>query len=207
MAKIDELVALPYRSLDWDLPLDVDAAVARCPEGAVIKGLMSAKLVEAAAAIGRRIPGARDHYLPFQTYPLREHMVLMREAGALLWPKDPVRIHFRRFGRAARATLLEQPYGRVALGKGGMTPVEVVERLARAYRVILDFVVTPHVIVQHTTTTIYVQLTDVWYFLDSCHVGVFEGVLLDPSVVLGTRAPTLAMHLFDEHNGVLRVEC
>jgi hypothetical protein len=86
-----------------------------------------------------------------------------------------------------------------------MTPVEVIHRLARAYRFILDLTITPHVVESPGATTIYVELRDVWYFLDSCHVGVFEGLLASDGQRPGRR-PDVKVALFDDHNGVFRIE-
>ncbi len=202
---VSEFAALTYRAPVWDAPLDIDRAISSCPAEARIKGVMSAALLEMVGRVGQKIPGARDRYLPFQPYPLREHMALLREAGRLLWPDDPVRVQLRRFGRGVRPTLLDQPYGRVALGKGNMTPVEVIHRLARAYRFILDLTITPHVVESPGATTIYVELRDVWYFLDSCHVGVFEGLLASDGQRPGRR-PEVKVALLDDHNGVFRIE-
>jgi uncharacterized protein (TIGR02265 family) len=208
MSTVAELAALPYRAPSWDAPIDVDEAIARCPSDARIKGLMSAAVVEMVGRAGHRLVGAADRFLPFQSYPLRDHMALLREAGHLLWPADPVRVQLRRFGRGVRPTLLSQPYGRVALGKDNMTPAEIVNRLVRTYRFILDVTITPHIAEATdptSSTSIYVEMHNVWYFLDSCHVGVFEGLLM-PDEHEPARRPSVHVSLFDDHNGVFRIK-
>jgi hypothetical protein len=208
MSTVSELAALPYRLPIWDAPLDIDDAIARCPADARIKGVMSAAVVDMVRRAGHTLAGAKDRYLPFQPCPLREHISLLCEAGHLLWPNDPVRVQMRRFGRGVRATLLDQPYGRVVLGKDNMTPIEIVKRLVRTYRFILDVTITPH-IADNTdpmaATSIYVEMRNVWYFLDSCHVGVFEGLLVSDDHK-PARRPLVHVSLFDDHNGVFRIE-
>jgi hypothetical protein len=205
MTAAADFAPLPFVDPDWNAPLDVDGAIARCPEAALMKGMMSQSLVELVAERRQTIPGARSRYLPFQELPLREHMAHMRDAGALVWPEASVRTRFRRFGRGALTTLLSTPYGRITLGKEQMTPHESLERLARAYGVVLGFDVTAHAAREQGLDVTYLHLRDVWYFLDSCHVGVIEGMLHEPMVEKRGRALRVQFHLFDEHNGVFRV--
>ena len=83
---------------DWNAPLDVEAAVALCPETAIIKGFLSQALVDAAAQDGT----ARGPYVAFSDYSLREHMRLLVESARSRFPDAPLRIGLRRFGRATR---------------------------------------------------------------------------------------------------------
>ncbi len=158
----------------WSAPLDVAACLAAIPDGATVKGLFLLPMVAEAQKLGVVLTGARDRYLPFSDYPLREHASLLVEAARVLFPAASMREGLRKLGRGAQSAFCETTLGRVvwstaehldgaldALAKGyALTSwpsrVEVVERAAGFARVRLD---------------------EVHYFLDSHHVGIFEGVM------------------------------
>ncbi len=176
---------------DWNAPLDVEAAVALCPETATIKGFMSQALVDAAAAEKLTLPSARASYLPFNDYSLREHMHLLVESAHGRFPTVPLRIGLRRFGRAVRHVMLTTPYGRVAFGRP-LNPVETLQALARSYKVVLGDDVEV-VSVDETARTADVDYRAIHHFIDSVHVGVVEGHFgaqqLTATVLVHQRAP------------------
>lgn len=177
----------------WDTPLDVDAAIAQVPASAEITGMFLVAVVDAAKARGMKLPSARARYIPFRSYPLTEHCRVLVEAARALFPRDPLRQGLRRLGRGSPQTLVGSTLGRVMMASV-QEPTDVVRAMAKSYPM--------HTrpgsveVVDVARGEMIVKLRDVWYFLDSHHVGVFEGVLrfakLEGAVTVRVHGPASA---------------
>lgn len=157
----------------WDEPLDPHAFLAAMPEGATMKGSFLAAVAGFAADRGFPLPLARDRYVPFASYPLREHGELMVQAARMVYPDRPLREGLRRIGRGAPGTLVRSLLGRVVLGSAEGA-LEVLRAMVRSYELH-----TPPVraeLVEVGPSEAIVRMEEVYHFLDSHHVGVFEGV-------------------------------
>jgi uncharacterized protein (TIGR02265 family) len=166
----------------WDAPLDTDAALAAIPESATMKGMFLAGLVEAAKQGGVTLPSARDRYVPFRPYPLREHAQLLLETGKKLWPDLSTRQALRKLGRGATRVVLQSIVGRVMVGSVE-APIDVLRAMAKAYPVSVE---PSHLeVFEAGDNRAVVRLRDVHHFLDSHNVGVFEGALHHAGVVDG----------------------
>jgi len=180
----------------WNDPVDVDAAIRACPESMQLNGIMSMALVGAAATVGKTLPSALPRFLPFQPYPLSDHMRLLGEAAAALYPSDPLRIAFRRFGRGVRNVVSATAYGRVAFGRQ-LNARDTVSALTRCYRVMLGSHVDG---VLHDERCADVEMRDIHYFLDSLHVGTVEGIFIGSAI-----KPRVLVKMHNATNATFRI--
>jgi uncharacterized protein (TIGR02265 family) len=120
------------------------------------------------------LPATRSRYVPFTFYPLREHAALLIATCNAAFPKLPPRQALRKLGRAAPQALLSSTIGRVVLGSAAGVHA-MVDAMTAAYPINLKPCRTS--VVEHNDKSVIVRLTDVHYFLDSHHVGTFEGLL------------------------------
>jgi uncharacterized protein (TIGR02265 family) len=163
-----------YRAPDWDAPLHVQACLSAIPPRATLKGLFSAPLIAEARRKGIALAGARERYLPFADYPLVEHVRLLVEAARAFYPDRPLRLGLRTLGWHAYPSFIQSVVGRVlwASVDGVNKGVEVA---AKAYT--LSAPSLRVTCIESGPARAIVRLEGVPYFLDSTHVGVFEGVL------------------------------
>jgi uncharacterized protein (TIGR02265 family) len=158
----------------WHAPLDAEEEIARVPEDATISGMFLAPLVIEAKRQGVTLPSARDRYVPFKFYPLREHCRLLVETCDRLFRDRPLRQALRRLGRGAPAALAASTLGKVVLGSAEGVD-QVVSAMAKAYP--LNARPSRVTVLETRPGRAVVRLEDVYYFVDSHHVGTFEGAL------------------------------
>lgn len=158
----------------WDQPLDVEAALARVPEGETIKGMFLQPMLTSAKAKGVTFIGARDRYVPFQDYPLREHAALLVAGAAALYPQLSVRQGLRRLGRYAQAALTDSTIGRVIWSTAVDVPTALAA-MAKAYAIAHPK--SEVEIVDVADRALVLRVARIWWFLDSHHVGCFEGAM------------------------------
>ncbi len=168
--------ALPTEWNDppWRSPLDAEAVLASLPSSATISGIFLQAVCDLAKSRGVTLLSARESYVGFRPYLLRDHATLMVEAARAVWPKESLREGLRRQGRGSPGALVKSMIGRVVLGSAE-GPIEVLHAMARSYA--LHTKPARIDILDATPGRAIVRATDVLYFLDSHHVGVFEGVL------------------------------
>jgi uncharacterized protein (TIGR02265 family) len=158
----------------WEAPLDVAGVLRTIPEQATIAGMFLEPLAEAARQQGLPLPSARERYVAFRFYPMREHAYLLIETCVRLYPNLPVRRALRKLGRGAPRALIASTIGKVVLGSA-IGPAEIIRAIAQAYPL--------HVrpakvnVLEMGNGRAVLRLEEILYFLDSHHVGVFEGVL------------------------------
>jgi uncharacterized protein (TIGR02265 family) len=158
----------------WDAPLDVKRALSDIPVDAKIAGMFFVAVVAGAKARGIMLPSARERYLQFTFYPLAEFARLLIEACERFFPERTLRHALRTLGRSSHDAFLASTLGRVTLGSTqGVHPA--VAAMANAY----ELNVRPSRVstLEHGARWAVVRLEKIVYFLDSHHVGTFEGVL------------------------------
>jgi len=128
------------------------------------------------------LPSARESYVGFRQYLLREHATLMVEAARAVWPNESLREGLRRMGRGSPRALVQSMIGRVVLGSVE-GPREILRAMAKSYA--LHTKPATLEVVHDEPGRAIVRAKDVLYFLDSHHVGVFEGVLKYAEVEAG----------------------
>lgn len=189
----------PFREPSWTAPLDVDRELECIPPAALIRGMFILPVIAEAKRVQRGTINMRDRYVPFQFYPLREHARLLAETSALVFPKLPLRQALRKFGRGAPAAFLSSRLGRVVM-QPGLDVVEIAMGFAKGYELSL----TPGraTVEQRSERSMDVTMEDVHYFLDSHHVGAFEGTLR----MAGLQAAQVLVHRISAACAILRFE-
>jgi uncharacterized protein (TIGR02265 family) len=165
----------PFVDPPWEAPLDAERALALIPPDAKIAGMFFAFLVAAAKERNFVLKTAtRDRYLPFNFYPVSELARLVLEAVPLLFPGRPLRHALRILGRRAPDAFLSSTLGKVTLGSTEEVH-SAIAAIANAYE--LNLRPSRVMVLAKGATWATVRLEKVYYFLDSHHVGTFEGVL------------------------------
>ncbi len=152
-----------------------------------------AALVAGAKARGVTLPAARDRYTSFQFYPVADLARLLVEAADRFFPGRPLRQALRSLGKAAPDAFLTSTLGKVTLGSTEGVHAAVAA-MASAYELNLRPSRVSVADSGHSWTI--VRLEKIPYFLDSHHVGTFEGVLkfagTQGTVRIAGRSPTSA---------------
>ena len=132
-------------------------------------------------------------------YPLREHATLLVEAARALWPQESLRSGLRRLGRGASRALVHTIVGRVVLGSVD-GPLEMLQAMATSYAIHASPGDVEVVVLGPRQAV--VRLREIHHFLDSHHVGVFEGVLRQAAV----RDPRVRLHAYSRIDADLLCE-
>ena len=174
---------------DWHAPLDADTQIAHAPESGVLKGIFYQDIINTCAAMQAPLTPARQRYLPFIDYPLREFLTLLVDAAGALYPREPLRNGLRRLGRLAYPTLAGTLIGRAIFGIAGHNFGTILSLASRAYSVS----VKPGDVelVERSKGRGIVHLRNLWPFPDAYQVGVFEGAL----IAVGVRGKVLVRTL------------
>ncbi|NIS29879.1 MAG: DUF2378 family protein, partial [Actinobacteria bacterium] len=154
--------------------MDPELVIGEIPSDASMKGMFLDAVAQRARADGVALASARERYLPFQWYPLREHAQLMVEAARGVWPDQTLRQGLRRLGRGGTQVLVGSTVGKVTVGAVDGVH-EVLRQMGRSF----SLVVRPGSIEleDHGPGYAVMALREVGWFADSHHVGVYEGLL------------------------------
>ncbi len=164
----------PFVEPPWEAPLDTERALAIIPADAKISGMFFTYLVAAAKAQNFVLTTAKERYLTFNFYPVADLARLVLEAVPLLFPGKPLRYALRTLGRRAPDAFLSSTLGKVTLGSTEGVQAAVAA-IASAYE--LNLRPSRVQILDKGPNWAVVRLEKVFYFLDSHHVGTFEGIL------------------------------
>jgi uncharacterized protein (TIGR02265 family) len=194
--RLADLVAMSsadFHAPTWDAPFDAESAIAAIPETATLTGTFLAAVADEAKARGLPLPSARDRYLGFKPYPLREHARLLVEAARAFWPEASIRVGLRSLGRAAPATLVRSLSGRVVFGSAEGVH-EALRAMAKSYSIHMK--PGSMEIEALDARRAVARLRQIYTFLDPHHVGVLEGVMkfsgVKGTVKLRALGPTSA---------------
>lgn len=158
----------------WGAPLDGDAHARLVPLSATMSGLFLDGAASVARAQGLTPSTARPSYVHYRTYPLREHCELLVDVARLAFPDLPLRQGLRKLGRGAPSVLIRSPIGRVAL-ENAEGPLAAIRAMATSYA--LHMRPGRLEIEADGERAAIVRLSNVYNFVDSHNVGVFEGIL------------------------------
>ena len=158
----------------WAEPLDVKRVLGQIPESASIAGMFFLALAVGAERRHVALAMPRPRYVPFSFYPVREFAPLLIAGAGLFHPHSSLREGLRRIGSAAPAAFLSSTLGRVTLGASEGVHATV-SAIAKTYAI--NSRPSRCTVTKTEPGSMVVALDDVWYFLDSHHVGVFEGTL------------------------------
>jgi uncharacterized protein (TIGR02265 family) len=168
-----------FREPPWQAPLDVPRALSLIGADSAIAGMFFIALLEAAKRRGVTLAGTRDRYLPFGFYPVSEFAPLLVAAAGLFHPKLSLRNGLRAIGAAGPAVLAKTVLGKVTLGSA-IGVHAVIEAVAKTYSV--NIRPCRCEVTHKTERACVVSLDNVQHFLDSHHVGVFEGTMTHAGV-------------------------
>jgi uncharacterized protein (TIGR02265 family) len=158
----------------WAAPLDAAGALARIPPGATIAGMFFLALVDGAQRRQVELPFPRDRYLPFGFYPISEFAPLLVAAAERFYPELPLRQGLRRIGTSGPVAFLSSTLGKVTLGASEGAQA-MVAAIAKTYAI--NVKPSRCDITETTARSMILSMEGMPYFLDSHHVGVFEGTL------------------------------
>jgi uncharacterized protein (TIGR02265 family) len=183
----------PFVEPPWEAPLDIERVCASIPADATISGMFFVALLSGAKQRGLTLPSAAERYTSFKFYSVADLARLLAEAADRFFPGRPVRQALRSLGRAAPDAFLSSTLGKVTLGSTQGTH-DAVAAMANAYE--LNMKSSRVTTVATGATWMTVRLDRVPYFLDSHHVGTFEGVLrhagVKGTVQIASRSATSA---------------
>jgi uncharacterized protein (TIGR02265 family) len=158
----------------WEAPLDAEHALSTVPAEATLAGMFFLALAEGAQRHQVKLDFGRPRYLQFGFYPAREFAALLIQACRLFYPQLSLRLALRRIGSVAPVAFLGSTLGRVTLG-ASEGPAAMVSAIVKTYPI--NIKPSRCEIVRESPRSMEVSLDGVPYFLDSHHVGVFEGTL------------------------------
>jgi len=158
----------------WASQLDAEAYIRAIPKAATMTGMFIDSAAGLARQNGHVVSSARARYTAFQPYPLKEHCQVLLEVARLLYPKAPLRESLRKLGRGAPHVLLQSTVGRVVLG-AAEGPVATIEAMCKSYE--MHMRPAKLEVERAGPKAAIIHLSDVYNFLDSHNVGVFEGVM------------------------------
>jgi uncharacterized protein (TIGR02265 family) len=177
----------------WGEPLDVPSVLAGIPESASIAGMFFLALQEGAERRQVSLGFSKPRYLPFGFYPVREFAPLLVEAAGKFYPDRSLREGLRRIGTAGPVAFLSSTLGKVTLGASEGVHATV-SAIAKTYGI--NTRPSRCEILHAGPRSMTLKLDDVVYFLDSHHVGVFEGTLqyagVDGTIKIAARSETSA---------------
>ncbi len=183
----------PFVEPPWSAPLDIERAVASIPADAKISGMFFVALLAGAKTRNLQLPSARDRYVAFNFYPVADLARLLVEAAQRFYPDRPVRHALRSLGKAGPAAFLSSTLGKVTLGSTEGVHAAITA-MANAYE--LNLRPSRVSMTASGASWAIVRLEKVPYFIDSHHVGTFEGTLrfagVKGTVLLATRRPASA---------------
>jgi uncharacterized protein (TIGR02265 family) len=180
----------------WGAVLDADRLLRSVPDYATMTGQFLSAVAGVAVERGIRLVSSRQRYTAFSAYPLREHCELLLETSRKVFPELPLREGLRKLGRGAPQVLMQSVVGRVVFGSVD-GPLEVLRAMATSYMLHMR----PGIVEVFSidATTAVVQASEIYNFLDSHNVGVFEGALRHAGVRGDVR-----IHVYDRSTADLR---
>jgi uncharacterized protein (TIGR02265 family) len=158
----------------WNDELDVPAVLSGISQEAALAGMFFLALAQGAKRRGVTLLGLRERYLPFGFYPITEFAPLLLTAADLFYPELSLRQALRALGKTGPTAFLESTLGKVTLGSA-VGVHAAVEAIANTYSI--NIRPSQVSVTQSTPKSCVVGMSNVQYFLDSHHVGVFEGTL------------------------------
>jgi len=158
----------------WDEPLDVERALTVIPPQAQIAGMFFLGMFEGAKRRGLSLPEPKVRYLAFKFYPIAEFAPLLLKAAELFYPTRSLREGLRAIGTAGPTIFAASMLGKVTIGSA-VGVQGTVEAIARTYPI--NIRPSQCTVSEVKPRSCVVSLDSVPHFLDSHHVGVFEGTL------------------------------
>jgi len=148
--------------------------ISETPPEATVKGMYVEALLTLRKRRGAALPTDK-RYFSFKDYPLRELMMLMVDAVAVLYPEVSPHEGMTALGRLAFPTFTSTTIGKVIFSVAGNSWVRALNLVTKAYEVSIRPGTAS--VAEVTDTSARVELRDIWNFGNSYQVGVFEGAM------------------------------
>jgi uncharacterized protein (TIGR02265 family) len=158
----------------WGAALRVEACLAEIPDSATIAGMFYLALLEGAKRRGLSLVLPKQRYVPFGFYSLREFARALVQAAELFYPRHSLRQALRALGNSGPKAFAASTLGKVTLGSAE-GPQAAVTAIAKTYEV--NIRPSRCSVIKSEPRSMHLALENVHHFLDSHHVGVFEGTL------------------------------
>ncbi len=182
-----------FRVPDFSAPLDTRARIATAPEDGWVRGMFFHEIASRAATrLGR--PVARERYVGFKAYPLREYLHLLVEAAGILHPDAPIREGLRRIGHLAYPTFAASTVGGILFSVAGDF-VGALRLASQAFRVAVH---PGRVEIRRVEGKgAIAELRSMYSFAEAYQVGVFEGAMTAFGVTGDVRVRVLSVSEVD----------
>lgn len=158
-----------------DPTLALAERIARAPHDGRVKGWLMQSIVDNARRHGVDVAGDRK-YLGFKDYPVREYLELLAEAAVRVRPGRPAEETLRTLGQGVFPSFAESLFGKVilvGLGKGHDGAKTGLRLITQVYKRTSNHAVARFS--KPSDNEAIIELSNVWSFPDSYHVGIFEG--------------------------------
>jgi serine/threonine-protein kinase len=170
-----------FRDPDFAAPVDLQAHLDLLPPGATGKGMFFNGILELGAAV-RPAPdffllaGVRKRrYFAFGDYPMTDYMRLEVAIAKATHPGLAVGEGLRRLGRQAPGRFMVSHVGRTLFGILGLDAEALLLSAGKAYRITLSF--GELTVEKAAPGRFLLRARGLPIFLETYHVGVFEGLL------------------------------
>ena len=176
-----------FKDPPWQAALDVPRALSIISADSTIAGMFFLGILDGAKRRGVTLAGARERYLAFNFYPVAEFAPLLIAAAGLFHPTLSLRQALRAMGAAGPAVLAKSVLGKVTLGSA-IGVHAVIDAIANTYAV--NIRPSRCAVTHRAARACIVSLDNVQYFVDSHHIGVFEGTMTHGGVAGRVRIAT-----------------
>lgn len=166
-------VATTFVDPPWEAVLAVERCIAEIPDTATIAGMFYLALQEGAKRRNVELPFPKQRFVPFGFYPLREFARALVQASRSFYPNRSLRQGLRAIGTAGPKAFAASTLGKVTFGSAGGVQ-EAVAAIAKTYSANIH--PARCTIVESAPRAMQLSFDHVYHFLDSHHVGVFEGI-------------------------------
>ena len=163
-----------YVDPPWESVLSVESCISEIPDDASIAGMFYLALLEGAKRRNIELPSLKQRYVAFSFYPVRDFARALVQAARLFYPDRSLRQALRALGTGGPKAFAASTLGKVTLGSACDVHAAV-SAIANTYAVNIRS--SRCAVLQQTPRTMSLSLHNVHHFLDSHHVGVFEGTL------------------------------
>jgi uncharacterized protein (TIGR02265 family) len=190
---------LPFVEPPWTAELAIEELIASIPRNATMAGMFFMAMVEGAKRRGIKLTSIETRrYVQFSFYPLADFARLLVEAGQRFYPDRSLRQALRTIGTVAPKALIASTLGKVTLGSA-----EGVHAAVAAMAATYGINVRPSActVLESGPEWLLLSLDQIHYFLDTHHVGVFEGTMrhagVEGRVRIASRSRTSAELVLD----------
>lgn len=158
-----------------DETLSLAERIEKAPAEGRVKGWLMQSIVDNAKRHGVELLTPR-RYLGFKDYPVREYLEVLAQAAVRVRPGRPSLETLRLLGQGVFPSFAESLFGKVilvGLGKGHDGARTGLRMVTQVYKMTSNHAVARFSEISDNEALI--ELSNVWSFPDSYHVGIFEG--------------------------------